>query len=88
MSDDTRVAIVAGAAGELGRATAATLTHRGFLVVGIDRSESGLEELSVTEIVSSDKGDDDSDSELSGRSLHVPAARPGAGLQLVPSLTS
>jgi NAD(P)-dependent dehydrogenase (short-subunit alcohol dehydrogenase family) len=34
MSDDTRVAIVAGAAGELGRATAATLTDRGFLVVG------------------------------------------------------
>ena len=56
MSDDTRVAIVAGAAGELGRATAATLTDRGFLVVGIDRSESGLKELPVTEIVSSDKG--------------------------------
>jgi NAD(P)-dependent dehydrogenase (short-subunit alcohol dehydrogenase family) len=45
MSGDTRVAIVAGAAGELGRATAATLTDRGFLVVGIDRSESGLKEL-------------------------------------------
>jgi NAD(P)-dependent dehydrogenase (short-subunit alcohol dehydrogenase family) len=45
MSGDTRVAIVAGAAGEIGRATAATLTDRGFLVVGIDRSESGLKEL-------------------------------------------
>jgi len=45
MSDDTRVAIVAGAAGELGRATALTLTDRGFTVVGIDRSESGLKEL-------------------------------------------
>jgi NAD(P)-dependent dehydrogenase (short-subunit alcohol dehydrogenase family) len=45
MSDDTRVAIVAGAAGELGRATAATLTDRDFLVVGIDRSESGLKGL-------------------------------------------
>jgi hypothetical protein len=32
--------------------------------------------------------DDDSDSELSGRSLHVPTVRRGAGLQLVPSLTS
>jgi NAD(P)-dependent dehydrogenase (short-subunit alcohol dehydrogenase family) len=33
MSDDTRVAIVAGAAGELGRATAATLTDRGQVAV-------------------------------------------------------
>jgi hypothetical protein len=40
----------------------------------------------VTKIVSSDKGTNDSDSELSGRSRHVPAVRRGAGLQLVPSL--
>src|SRR3954454_7022631 len=45
MSDDGRVAIVAGAAGELGRATATTLADRGFTVVGIDRSEAGLKEL-------------------------------------------
>ena len=45
MSEDARVAIVAGAGGELGRATALTLADRGFAVVGIDRSESGLKEL-------------------------------------------
>jgi NAD(P)-dependent dehydrogenase (short-subunit alcohol dehydrogenase family) len=45
MSDDGRVAIVAGAGGELGRATAVTLADRGFTVVGIDRSEAGLKEL-------------------------------------------
>jgi NAD(P)-dependent dehydrogenase (short-subunit alcohol dehydrogenase family) len=45
MSDDGRVAIVAGAGGELGRATATTLADRGFTVVGIDRSEAGLKEL-------------------------------------------
>ena len=45
MSD--RVAIVAGAGGELGRATAATLTGIGLTVVGIDRSEAGLRELPV-----------------------------------------
>ena len=37
-----RVAIVAGAGGELGAATAATLTGMGFTVVGVDRSEAGL----------------------------------------------
>ena len=45
MSDDGRVAIVAGAGGELGRATALTLTDRGFTVVGVDRTEAGLKEL-------------------------------------------
>jgi NAD(P)-dependent dehydrogenase (short-subunit alcohol dehydrogenase family) len=45
MSDDGRVAIVAGAGGELGRATATTLADRGFTVVGIDRSEARLKEL-------------------------------------------
>ena len=43
MSD--RVAIVAGAGGELGRATAATLAGAGFIVVGVDRNEAGLQEL-------------------------------------------
>ena len=43
MSD--QVAIVAGAGGELGRATAATLAGTGFTVVAIDRSEAGLQEL-------------------------------------------
>jgi NAD(P)-dependent dehydrogenase (short-subunit alcohol dehydrogenase family) len=40
-----RVAIVAGAAGELGRATAQKLAKAGFSVVGIDRNEDGLKEL-------------------------------------------
>jgi NAD(P)-dependent dehydrogenase (short-subunit alcohol dehydrogenase family) len=40
-----RVAIVAGAGGELGRATADKLAAAGFTVVGIDRSEEGLKEL-------------------------------------------
>jgi NAD(P)-dependent dehydrogenase (short-subunit alcohol dehydrogenase family) len=40
-----RVAIVTGAGGELGRATAAKLTAAGFTVAGIDRNESGLKEL-------------------------------------------
>jgi NAD(P)-dependent dehydrogenase (short-subunit alcohol dehydrogenase family) len=40
-----RVAIVAGAAGELGRATAKTLAADGFTVVGVDRDEKGLAEL-------------------------------------------
>ena len=48
MSNDGRIAIVAGAGGELGRATALTLADRGFTVVGIDRSESGLKELPDT----------------------------------------
>ena len=37
-----RVAILAGAGGELGRATALKLAAAGFTVVGIDRSEAGL----------------------------------------------
>jgi len=40
-----RVAIVAGAGGELGRATAAKLAAAGFTVAGVDRSEDGLREL-------------------------------------------
>jgi NAD(P)-dependent dehydrogenase (short-subunit alcohol dehydrogenase family) len=40
-----RVAIVAGAGGELGRATAGKLAAAGFTVVGVDRSEEGLKEL-------------------------------------------
>jgi NAD(P)-dependent dehydrogenase (short-subunit alcohol dehydrogenase family) len=43
MSD--RVAIVAGAGGELGRAAATTLAADGFSVVGVDRNEAGLHEL-------------------------------------------
>ena len=39
------VAIVVGAGGELGHATAEKLTAAGFTVVGIDRSEAGLKEL-------------------------------------------
>jgi NAD(P)-dependent dehydrogenase (short-subunit alcohol dehydrogenase family) len=37
-----RVAIVVGAGGELGCATAEKLAAAGFTVVGIDRSEDGL----------------------------------------------
>lgn len=40
-----RVAIVAGAAGELGRVTAQKLAATGFTVVGIDRNEEALKEL-------------------------------------------
>jgi NAD(P)-dependent dehydrogenase (short-subunit alcohol dehydrogenase family) len=40
-----RVAIVAGAGGELGRATAETLAAAGFTTAGVDRSEQGLKEL-------------------------------------------
>ena len=40
-----RVAIVTGAGGELGRATAARLAAAGYAVTGIDRSERGLKEL-------------------------------------------
>jgi NAD(P)-dependent dehydrogenase (short-subunit alcohol dehydrogenase family) len=40
-----RVAIVVGAAGELGRATAQKLAAAGFTVVGVDRNEEGLKEL-------------------------------------------
>jgi NAD(P)-dependent dehydrogenase (short-subunit alcohol dehydrogenase family) len=42
---DERVAIVTGAGGELGRATAVTLAGAGFTVVGVDRNETGLTEL-------------------------------------------
>jgi NAD(P)-dependent dehydrogenase (short-subunit alcohol dehydrogenase family) len=40
-----RVAILAGAGGELGRATAQELSAAGFTVVGIDRNEDGLKQL-------------------------------------------
>jgi NAD(P)-dependent dehydrogenase (short-subunit alcohol dehydrogenase family) len=40
-----RVAIVVGAGGELGRATAQKLAAAGFTVVGVDRSEEALKEL-------------------------------------------
>ena len=40
-----RVAIVAGAAGDLGRATAQKLAAAGFTVVGLDRSEDALKQL-------------------------------------------
>ena len=40
-----RVAILAGAGGELGRATAQKLAEAGFTVVGIDRNEDGLKQL-------------------------------------------
>ena len=40
-----RVAIVVGAAGELGGATALKLADRGMTVVAVDRNEPGLEGL-------------------------------------------
>jgi NAD(P)-dependent dehydrogenase (short-subunit alcohol dehydrogenase family) len=40
-----RVAIVVGAGGELGRATAQKLAAAGFTVVGVDRNEEGLKGL-------------------------------------------
>jgi NAD(P)-dependent dehydrogenase (short-subunit alcohol dehydrogenase family) len=40
-----RVAIVAGAGGDLGRVTAERLAAAGFTVVGVDRSEEALKEL-------------------------------------------
>jgi NAD(P)-dependent dehydrogenase (short-subunit alcohol dehydrogenase family) len=40
-----RVAIVVGAGGELGRATAEKLAAAGFTVVGVDRSEAGMKDL-------------------------------------------
>ena len=45
MSD--RVAIVVGAGGELGRATAELLADTGYTVVGVDRDEQRLNELSA-----------------------------------------
>lgn len=44
-STPQRVAILAGAGGELGRVTAQRLADAGFTVVGIDRNEDGLKEL-------------------------------------------
>ena len=41
-----RVAILAGAGGELGRTTAQKMAAAGFTVVGIDRNEEALKELS------------------------------------------
>jgi NAD(P)-dependent dehydrogenase (short-subunit alcohol dehydrogenase family) len=43
-----RVAIVTGAAGELGRATAEKLTAGGFTAIGVDRNEDGLKKLPDT----------------------------------------
>ena len=40
-----RMAIVVGAGGELGRATAQKLTAAGYTVAGVDRSEEGLKQL-------------------------------------------
>ena len=40
-----RIAIVVGAGGELGRATAQALASAGYTVVGVDRSEEGLKKL-------------------------------------------
>jgi 3-oxoacyl-[acyl-carrier protein] reductase len=40
------VAVVVGAGGELGRATAEVLAGAGYTVVGVDRDERGLKELS------------------------------------------
>jgi NAD(P)-dependent dehydrogenase (short-subunit alcohol dehydrogenase family) len=40
-----RVAIVAGAGGELGRVTAEKLVDAGYTVAGVDRSEDGLKQL-------------------------------------------
>ena len=40
-----RVAVVVGAGGELGRATAKALAGAGYTVVGVDRSAEGLKEL-------------------------------------------
>jgi NAD(P)-dependent dehydrogenase (short-subunit alcohol dehydrogenase family) len=45
MSEE-RVAIVVGAGGGLGRATAESLATAGYVVVGVDRNEEGLKELS------------------------------------------
>jgi NAD(P)-dependent dehydrogenase (short-subunit alcohol dehydrogenase family) len=42
---DTRIAIVAGAGGGLGQATARALHAAGLAVVGIDRNETGLKAL-------------------------------------------
>src|SRR5215475_14731975 len=44
-ASNERVAIVAGAGGQLGRATAGKLAAAGFTAVGVDRSEEALKEL-------------------------------------------
>ena len=44
-ASNERVAIVAGAGGELGRATAGKLAAAGFTVAGVDRSEEALKQL-------------------------------------------
>jgi NAD(P)-dependent dehydrogenase (short-subunit alcohol dehydrogenase family) len=44
-ASNERVAIVAGAGGELGRATAEKLAAAGFTVAGVDRSEKAMKEL-------------------------------------------
>jgi len=44
-TSNEQVAIVVGARGELGRATAEKLAAAGFIVAGVDRSEEGLKEL-------------------------------------------
>jgi NAD(P)-dependent dehydrogenase (short-subunit alcohol dehydrogenase family) len=44
-ASNERVAIVAGAGGELGRATAEMPAAAGFTTVGADRSEEGLKQL-------------------------------------------
>ena len=41
------VAIVVGAGGELGRATAEKLAAAGFTVAGVDRNQEGLKELQI-----------------------------------------
>jgi NAD(P)-dependent dehydrogenase (short-subunit alcohol dehydrogenase family) len=45
LSMSGRVAVLAGAGGELGRVTAQKLFDAGFTVVGIDRNEDGLKQL-------------------------------------------
>jgi NAD(P)-dependent dehydrogenase (short-subunit alcohol dehydrogenase family) len=44
-ASNERVAIVAGAGGELGRATAGKLAAAGYTVAGVDRSEAALKQL-------------------------------------------
>jgi NAD(P)-dependent dehydrogenase (short-subunit alcohol dehydrogenase family) len=42
MAHEVRIAVVVGAGGELGRATALKLSSQGMTVVAVDRNESGL----------------------------------------------
>jgi NAD(P)-dependent dehydrogenase (short-subunit alcohol dehydrogenase family) len=46
-----RIAIVVGAGGELGRATAKTLAGAGYTVIGVDRNEQGLAKLPTASAV-------------------------------------